>query len=481
MSFDRVLEPSIRSQYLEEPCLLFAHGKEHIDPKQGILQFGPRSFFPEKKHPATVRVGIIGTADTIENARKWIEKSAGGIKGDDEYIDFPGYRKDRGFLSELIFDNDWIAQINRIELDEILRVRFLAQRFNEIVDLLEHKIKLIIGKDRPPDYLIIALPDEIYSSCKMVKFRNRRIGEEGRNLRRALKSVAMKYRIPTQILLSSTVMNNGKEKSRKAIVECQSEIAWNFFTGLYFKSGGYPWGPIGLITGTCYIGVGFYQPLGSILTTMQTSLVQAFDEHGDGLVLRGHEFTWDPQKEGSKSPHLSKEHAFALIELVLRHYKEEMGQTPQRVVVHKTSRYWPQEKEGMTEALKNKVNRYDLIALNVQNEIRLMPENQYPPLRGTYFAVEDIDYLYTTGYIASLRKYYGAHVPAPIQIADHIGYDTPRETLLREILILTKMNWNSSRLGGLLPITLRFSRLIGDIMKEIPSEREPLTNFKFYM
>ena len=48
-------------------------------------------------------------------------------------------------------------------------------------------------------------------------------------------------------------------------------------------------------------------------------------------------------------------------------------------------------------------------------------------------------------------------------------------------MILTKMNWNSARLGGLLPITLRFSRMVGDILKELPDGIEPLPNYKFYM
>jgi hypothetical protein len=47
------------------------------------------------------------------------------------------------------------------------------------------------------------------------------------------------------------------------------------------------------------------------------------------------------------------------------------------------------------------------------------------------------------------------HVPAPLQVADHIGQDTPRETLLKEVLALTKLNWNSAALGGLLPITIK--------------------------
>jgi hypothetical protein len=30
------------------------------------------------------------------------------------------------------------------------------------------------------------------------------------------------------------------------------------------------------------------------------------------------------------------------------------------------------------------------------------------------------------------------------------------------------MNWNSADFGGLLPITLKFATLVGEIMKEVP-------------
>lgn len=73
------------------------------------------------------------------------------------------------------------------------------------------------------------------------------------------------------------------------------------------------------------------------------------------------------------------------------------------------------------------------------------------------------------------------HVPAPLQVADHIGQDTSREALLNEVLALTKLNWNSAALGGLLPITIRFSRLVGETMREVPGDREPLPQFKFYI
>jgi hypothetical protein len=93
--------------------------------------------------------------------------------------------------------------------------------------------------------------------------------------------------------------------------------------------------------------------------------------------------------------------------------------------------------------------------------------------------VGDVRYLYTTGYIPSLRAYPHGHVPAPVQIADHHG-DSALSTIANEILLLSKMNWNSAGFCGALPVTIRFSRMVGDIMREIPADREPMPQFKFY-
>lgn len=465
--------PAIKCRYLGEPKLCFGGGGEHVDPKIGIARFGPKSFKPNKQHPSTVRVGFIGSADTIDAAHTWIEQTSAGVAGDEKHPEFPGYRSDRGFFSNVSFDDHWRAQLTASEIDEILTARPARTRFELLLELLESKLSLLASKDQTPEYVVISLPDSLYRRCRVVDYRDRELGDVHRDLRRAFKAMAMKYRIPTQILRQSTI--DGRDKDHP------SKIAWNFFAGLYFKAGGFAWGPVGLQSGTCYIGVGFYRSLGSNASSMQTSLVQAFDEHGNGLVLRGHDFTWDAKKEGTRSPHLKEEQAFELVQLVLNRYQEEMGQTPQRVVVHKTSRYWPEERSGFKLGLKDRIGKYDLVALSRQSTIRLLTASQYPPLRGTYFSVEDIDYLYTTGFVAELGQFHGMHVPAPIQLADHVGQDTARETLLKEILILTKMNSNSSRLGGLFPITLRFSQLVGDIMREIPPDREPLTNFKFYM
>jgi hypothetical protein len=95
------------------------------------------------------------------------------------------------------------------------------------------------------------------------------------------------------------------------------------------------------------------------------------------------------------------------------------------------------------------------------------------------FSVDDINYLYTTGFIPALHAYPHGHVPSPLQLADHIG-DSSTLQILQEVLLLTKMNWNTTAFADLRPITLRFSQLVGDIMREIPTGQQPLPQFKYY-
>lgn len=464
----------IRSQYLGEPPLQFADGREHIDPKLGVSRFGPKSYSPRRRHPAHVRIGFIGSAETIASTRQWMQESAQGVPGDEKHPEFPGFMADRGFFSSLELDENWNAQLYQKEIENLLDTRRSRDRFETLLSLLEQKLGFLSQKDQPPEYVVLALTDELYRKCRVVNYKDCHLGDVHRDLRRAFKAIAMKYRIPTQLIRQQTV--DGRERDHP------SKVAWNFFTGLYFKAGGFPWGPTGLTPGTCYVGIAFYRALGSTVSTMQTSLVQAFDEHGDGLVLRGPEFNWNSEEKGSRAPHLDEDQATFLINQVLDRYQKEMRQTPQRVVVHKSSIFWPEEKNGFRKALSNRVNQFDLLSLDThQSTVRLLTSSLYPPLRGTRFTVGDIDYLYTTGFIADLGQFHSIHVPSPIRVTDHVGQDTPREILLREILILTKMNWNSSRLGGKSPITLRFSDLVGEIMREIPHDLDPLPQFKFYM
>ena len=419
-----------------------------------------------------MRVGFVGNADTVEKAQEWFSVNAQGVPGDEKHPDFPGCAADRGFQTALEFDSNWVEQITQTELDSLLGIRSRKDRFTATLGLLESKLRLLKRKDLAPEYVVLAIPDTLKRKCETVDYAQEGIGVVHRDLRRALKAIAMDFEIPTQLVDQTTIEFRDPDNP--------SKIAWNFFTGLYFKAGGIPWGPIGLLPGTCYMGISFYRGLGSSNTQLHTSLVQAFDEHGEGLVFRGPDFEWNPAEHESRSPHLKMEDAYKLVEFALDRYQQEMKQLPVRVVVHKSSRWWPEETTGFREALRKKVSRFDLVALQRQSEVRLITVSKYPPLRGTRFTVGDLDYLYTTGFVAELGQFHGTHVPAPIQIADHLSHDTPRDTLLKETLVLTKMNWNAARLGGLLPITLRFSQRVAEIMRELPPGKDPLPQAKYY-
>lgn len=467
--------PYLHAAYLEEPSLQFGCRREHVDPKTGITLFGPRSIDLFQRHPEVVKVGLIGSGQSLGSAQQWLNSCVVGVEGEGDDIRFPGCMEDRGFFTRIVTDDAWVEPITQHELSSVARPHLRKERFNIALNMISDKLRLLSQKDRPPGYIILALPDKLLEHCRTVEYKDTELGDVHQDFRRAIKAEAMKYRIPTQILLQKVTEALPKAKN----VDSKSECAWNVFTGLYFKAGGIPWSPTGFAPGTCYIGISFFRPVGWRRTnTVRTSIAQAFDEHGGGLVLRGQDFVWDEQKFG-RSPHLSEEQSAELIQMVLRRYQDEMKQTPSRVVVHKSSRFWPAERSGLEQALAG-VSRFDFVSVQQTSAIRLLRAGQYPPLRGTSFSVGQHYFLYTTGFIFALNAYPHGHVPSPLQVTDHIG-DSPIETILKEILVLTKMNWNSAAFAGVAPITLRFSRLVGDIMREIPPDREPLPQFKYYM
>lgn len=463
------------SSWSDEPKLLFANGFEHPDPKVGIPLFGPRSY-GTARHPQEVHIGFIGPAEAVDGAQEYYASASAGVSGEGDHMPFPGFLKDIGYRSELRFDSSMVEKITRQETLQLFSIRKRRDRFDAALSLLDSKLGSLAGKDHPLDYVVVVLSPDLHSKCKVVDFNQKGLGVVHRDLRRAFKARAMKYRKPTQILLETTT---GKLSTTRKL-DHQSTIAWNLFNGLYFKCDGLPWSPTGLPPNSCFIGISFYRPLGQA-STLRTSVAQAFDENGEGLVLRGHSFTWNEDEQG-KTPHLNAELAEQLIDLVLGKYQQQRnGQLPQRVVVHKSSRYEQDERLGFDKALQQ-VSQYDLVALTPVSYARLIRSGQYPPLRGARFTIGQTSYLYTSGYLHTREEYPHGHVPSPLQITDHVG-DTSLRQLADELMVLSKMNWNSANFSGLMPITLRFSRLVGDILKEYHESEEsgPLPQYKYYM
>jgi len=98
---------------------------------------------------------------------------------------------------------------------------------------------------------------------------------------------------------------------------------------------------------------------------MRTSVAQAFAENGDAFVLRGNPFEWK-----GKWPHIPAEEAARLVADVVDRYTQAMKRPPRRIVVHKQSRFFPDELSGFQDSLKG--YEYDLVALAPSTGVRLI-------------------------------------------------------------------------------------------------------------
>ena len=468
--------PQLKLTCLSEPSLSFAGDFSHKNPKVGVPLYGPKSL-NTPRHKKEIHVGFVGEAEAIGNVQRFIEDCSNGVDAVDianGSMPFPGLRRELGYRFEIVTSDEIIEKITNSDRESVLNNANLEIQFCKMLNLIDEKVSIVCEKDHPIDYIFVVLTEDIYAKFRVVETTDPISGKGRvlRNFRRAIKARLMKYQTPTQIIRESTTGHTTDLRN----MEDLATRAWNIFTGMYFKVGGFPWGPIGLKPATCFVGISFFRPFGEE-NFMRASVAQAFNEHGDGLVLRGQKFRWDDKL--GKSPHMPTPLAEQLVKEVLARYEIECKQTPRRVVIHKSSRYTLDERTGFTEALK-KIAEVDLITVGVTGNFRLFREGEYPPLRGALMEAGDNHFLYTTGYLPELKKYPHPHVPAPLHIVDHYG-DTVKPQLLNEILILTKMNWNTANVDGTFPITLQFSRRVGDILRELPNNRTPKLKYSYYI
>lgn len=505
---------SITFEYLAEPKLQFGEYFEHEDTKTGLAEFGPFGRNIPGLHPQHINLGFIGTRETVSDCKDWIVACGSSIESEKfkavpqgprgalvalfegagdpgsqnlryEKIlnrDFVGFNGESSFKSCFQINERWDKTIPAPEIQQVLGIEDKQKRIWTLVDLFDANIKSLAQTGPAPDIIILALTPDIVEQGHSVRIS----GNFYLNFRRAIKAKAMKWGIPIQLLQRRTVMGKGPELQEKAT------RAWNFCTAQYYKADGVPWRPITLEPNVCFVGISFYTTQDEKQSlTMRASVAQAFDYLGQGLVLRGDPFEWDEEKMG-RSPHLPRQAARKLISRTLREYiRVNREVAPRRVVIHKTSEFWGpgeaqyNELDGFLEGIYD-VNAKcdtDLVALR-QTGVRLFREGKYPPLRGTFLAIEDAQhFLFTMGYVPFLETYPGSYVPEPWQITDHYGSSSPKD-LFREVLALTKMNVNNCSFADGIPITLSFSRKIGEIMKHIHEDQPEdaiKPEYKFYM
>ena len=119
-------------------------------------------------------------------------------------------------------------------------------------------------------------------------------------------------------------------------------------------------------------------------------------------------------------------------------------------------------------------------SISGRHPYRFARSGKYPVLRGTMIRLtQDKSLLYTMGYIPRLRTYPGPRIPKPLLIT-HLG-DSQVDEICKEIMGLTKLNWNTTAFATHLPITLEFSQKVARVLSELPEGRVLQNHYRFYM
>lgn len=472
---------------LQEPELIFGKGN-HVDPKTGINLYGPYDL--NQLRPKQIRVGFVGRQDSIRLATSWVNNGKNRVESKQTasgsyYEPFPGFNSEVGFYTEIEYDESMCRAIKPEEievavneaLNQVECIDFLSSLFiREIKYLaLNKKVDVIICCINNDIFKMGAGYDNILANTKQAGLGrgNDSYSQEEDyieyNFRRLLKAKAMEYNIPLQLILDETSSATGSK------VDLASRY-WNFFSAIYYKAGGIPWAlSRNSLSHTCYAGISFYKSRDS--ATLQSSSAQIFNEHGNGIILRGGEAKIH---KSDRMPHLSKSNAFQLLDNGLREYYDAMKHFPQRVVLHKSSNYTSDEIKGFKEAAsKHSIHTIELITI-LPSSVRITSKNIYPPNRGTLFTLNnDIQILYTRGFVPHYNTYRGSYIPSPLQLRFFSLVGDP-ELVAKEILMLSKINWNSTRFDRKMPITISSSEAVGDVLKYVEGFF-PKVRYSFYM
>ncbi|MDE0014414.1 MAG: hypothetical protein OXU36_24940 [Candidatus Poribacteria bacterium] len=469
------------------------------DPKIGLTEGGPFDLRFGTARKRKINVGFVGNAEMVKKAQQWLDQCCSpipsNIKNSTQYLDFPGFESI--FLTSLALSGQWMMEIGNDKLGIALS-KNNPSRFEAVLDLYASAVEeLANSTNNCPDIIICCLPKEVVQTCwsisssltprqrKFIKERYmaREQGQQllfddieeteadllNRDFRRALKARAMKFEIPIQIGTSNLFedLDTNQDPATRA---------WNMSVALYYKGGGIPWrfkvdGPE-----TCFVGISFHHLRTPSKHLVYSSLAQAFSSRGEGFALRGETIPWS--KRQGRNVHLTTDQAVKLANQVLQKYQDGIGGNPQRVVLHKTSRFDEAEQEGFRHGFRD-IPIVELINI-MPTQFRLLTYGTYPPRRGTLCTVnKTATYLFTTGYMPEWRTYPGPHIPAPVKLVSADNVDMHQ--VASDILGLARMNWNTASMSSAHPVTLFFSRRVGGIMAEVGPDREPHPSFRYYM
>jgi hypothetical protein len=513
---------SDRFLFFDEPMLSFGDGQEADDPRDGLALFGPSGqVIGLPGHVA------VGTERGLELLGRWMEALNAPAACEDvsrqrPWPPYPGF--------DVAFGASWPAptkayQLDSSELDNAARKADRYERAYSVANLYLEPIDQIQRLDARPALAICVVPDTVYENCRPKSYvaepsdekktskekkelsaaiEDRRSGqkhfgfvEEPKNLeqyglspdfRRQVKARIMLHELPVQIVRESTLDITEQVRKGEKGVNPLSDRLWNLGTALFYKCGQKPWKTPWARDGVCYVGLAYRRDDRDNRTACCAA--QMFLDSGDGIVFVGEFGPW--YSEERKEFHLNAKAAEALLRGTIETYQKQDGRPLCEIFLHARSGISREEFEGFSRACPSGAQIVGIRVRQDRSGPRLFRHDEHPQparrgkhpvLRGTFWQrTQRHGLLFTTGFKPRIGTYDGWEIPVPLSITVQQG-ETDLVTVAKDILGLTKLNYNACQLGESQPITVKYSDRIGEILlanPEVPREHWR-HNFKYYI
>lgn len=494
----------------QEPRLKFAYGQMAHDPRDGLTLFGPF----DKGQIDNFSVGIIGTQEGVKRTKDWLKRINKPIYHTVPDIArpfFPGFEEVFGvqmnmnLIPTIEVDADALSTLYRYDDNHV--------RVSEIVNLyIEPLLEYIKEGEKVPKLWFITIPDMVYALCRpkstVPKADSIPVGIKDVYLRKnvglfedelikrwreayyyenhfhnQLKIKLLKHRILTQIIKEGTIayqeypnLSDIKKKQRR---EFDTAVAWNLATSIYYKIGGLPWKLGDIRKGVCYIGLTFKQDETHSDTRYACCAAQMFLDSGDGIVFRGRVGPY--YNPNTKEYHLTKESARELVSKAVESFKKEnQSEAPNEIFIHGKTYFNNEEWSGFKEAVGDNI-KLNGIRIRHEKIFKLFRSENYPVLRGVaYIQSERFAFLWTKGFIPRIQSILGLETPNPLSIQVVRGNPDIRD-VCKDIMALTKLNYNACIFCDGNPVTLKFADTIGEILTAGPNENLEILPFMYYI